>query len=161
MQWRAARNKERRQDRDERHERRPERKHVEHRKCHIRSADLNREKIISEPTLRRCGQHEKHHDRAVHGQQAEVLFRLDLSHQRQNCGRPDQVNAHQQRQKHSDKYRRECQKEILYADDFVIQAENVFPNETLRCVRVNRSRGRHFIVSPPPVRPATYRNPVG
>ena len=141
MQRRSAGHKERRDDHDEADERRPERKHVQDRERHVRRANLNRQKVISEPALRRRRQHEEHHDGAVHRQQAEIRLRLDLAHQRQHRGRPDQVNAHQQRQEHPDKHRRERQEEILNADDFVIEAENVFPDETLRSVRVNRFAG--------------------
>ena len=161
MQRSASRHKKRRDDHHESHKRRPERKHVQDRKRHIRRADLNGQKVISESSLRRRGQHEEHHDGAVHGEQAEIGFRLDLAHQRQHRGRPDQMNAHQQRQEHPHKHCRERQKEILNADNFVIEAENIFPNESLRSVRVSRSRGRHFIVSPPPVPPATCRNLPG
>ena len=49
------------------------------------------------------------------------------------------MDAHQQRQEHADKHRGQRQKVILEADDFVIQAENVFANEAGRGrVRVNR-----------------------
>ena len=97
MQRCASGHKKRRKHDYEGYERCPEREHVQDRKCHVRRADLNGQEVIAESTLRRRGQNEKHHDGAVHGQQAEVCFRLDVAYQRQNCSRPDQVDAHQQR----------------------------------------------------------------
>ena len=169
-QWSVARpavqrsptgHEERRDDNDEADEGRPERQHVQDRERHVGRADLNRQKIISEAALGGGCQHEKHHDGAVHRQQAQIRFGLDLADHGQHVRRPYQVDAHQQREKHSDKHGGECQEEILNADDFVVQTEDVFPDETLRSVRVNRSRGRHFIVSPPPERPATCQNLPG
>ncbi len=82
----------------------------------------------------------------MHGQQAEISLRLDLAHQRQTSRRPHQVNAHQQRKKHPDKHRRERQEEILNADDFVIEAKNIFSNEPLRArVSMSGCRGRHLL----------------
>ena len=98
-------------------------------------------KVVAESALRRRGQHEEHHDGAVHGQQAEISFRLDFADQRQHRRRPDHVNAHQQRQEHADKHRRQRQKVILDPDDLVIEAEDVFANEAGRGrVRVDRVR---------------------
>ena len=59
--------------------RHPERQHVQNGKRHIRRADLNRQKVIAKAALRRRGEHEKHHDRAVHGQQTEIRLRLDVA----------------------------------------------------------------------------------
>ena len=141
VQRRAAGDEERGEHDHERDERGPERKHVQDRERHVLRADLDRQEVIAESALRRRGQHEEHHDGAVHGQQAEVGFRLDLAEQRQIRRRPDHVDAHQQRQEHADKHRRERQKVILQPDDFVIQAENVFANEAGRGrVSVNRVR---------------------
>ena len=145
MQRRSARHKERAENHNEANERRPERKHVQDGERHVGRSNLNRQEVITESALRRGRQHEEHHDGAVHGQQGEICLRLDLADHWQYRRRPDHVDAHQKRQKHPDKHRRERQEEILNADDFVIEAENVFPNETLRSVRVNRSRGRHLL----------------
>ena len=97
MQRRTASYKERCNNRDERDERGPERKHIQDRKRHIWRANLNRQKIISESPLRRRRQHKKHHDGAMHREQAQVSLRLDLPNQRQRNLRPDEVNPHQQR----------------------------------------------------------------
>ena len=79
MQWRSSGYEKRREHDDVREERHPERQHVYHWKGHIGSADLNRQEVIPEAPLGRCGEHEKHHDGAVHGQQAEIRLGFNLS----------------------------------------------------------------------------------
>jgi len=60
-----------------------------------------------------------------------------MRQQRQRGRRPNQMDAHQQRQKHPDEHRGQCQKIILEPDNFVVQAEDPLSNEPLRgCVRV-------------------------
>ena len=147
MQRRSTSHKEGRKDHDEADKGRPEREHIQDRKCHVGRANLDGQKVIPKSALWRGGQHKEHHDRAMHGEQAEVGFRLDLTHQWNRRVRPDHVNAHQQRQEHSYEHCRERQKKVLNANDFVVEAENVFPDEPLRSVRMNRSRGRHYCFS--------------
>ncbi len=146
MQRSAASHEEGGENHDERNECGPERKHVQDWKRHVRRADLNGQKVIAESALRRRGQHEEHHDGAVHGQQAEIGFRLDLAEQRQIRRRPDHVNAHQQRQEHADKHRGQRQKVILKPDDLVIETEDVFANEAGRG-RVGMNRVAVGVVS--------------
>ena len=110
---------------------------------------------------------------AVHGQQAEIGFRLNMTEDRQICRRPNHMDTHQQRQKHADEYRAQRQKVILQPNDFVIEAEDVFTNEAAwGCMGVNRVRvvsvgivsvlGHHdFIVSPPLGLPAICRSLPG
>src|SRR5439155_21110132 len=124
---------------------RPERKHVQDWERHVWRSDLNRQNVVSEAALRRRGQHEEHHDGAVHSQQAEISLRLDLAYQRQAHPRPDHVDAHQQREKHSHKHRREREEEILKPNNFVIEAENVLANETLRGRMSVRVLGNHLL----------------
>src|SRR5260370_38858065 len=62
-----------------------------------------------------------------------MSFRFDVAEQRQMDVRPDQGNAHQQRQKHADEHRGQRQKIILKADDFMIETEDPLANEPLRC----------------------------
>jgi hypothetical protein len=62
------------------------------------------------------------------------------------------MDAHQQRQKHADEHRGQRQEKILKADDFMIEAENPFANEPLRCgvsVRlvVRELPGSHYCFS--------------
>src|SRR5262249_18910898 len=105
------------------------------------------QKVISEPALRRCGQHEEHHDRAVHGEQTEISFGLYLANQRNRSRRPDHVDAHQQRQEHPHKHCRQRQEVVLDPDHLVIKAEHIFTNETLRrAVRVS-FLGHHYCFS--------------
>ena len=101
MQRCAAGNEEGRDHHDEGEQSRPEREHVQDGKRHVRRADLDRQKVIPESALRRRGQHEEHHDGAVHRDQREIGFRLDLAQNRQISRRPDQMDAHQQRQEHA------------------------------------------------------------
>ena len=133
------------------HKSRPERQHVQDGKRHVGRADLNRQKVISETALRRGGEHEEHHDGAVHGEQTEIGFRLDLADERQLRGRPDQVDAHQQGQKHAGEHRDQRQKVVLKADYLVVQAENVFPDKALgggvRVYKVGASHGYCFAAS--------------
>ena len=71
--------------------------------------------------------------------------------------RPDHVDAHQQRQKHADKHRRQRQEVILNPDDFMVEAEDVFANEAVGAAEREPSVREHrvatwaaIIVSPPP-----------
>jgi len=59
---------------------------------------LNRQKIIAEPGLRRRGQHHKHHDRAVHGHQRQILLRRHQAtlEEKPFRGGPSQMQAHQE-----------------------------------------------------------------
>ena len=81
MQGRAARHEEGREDHDEADKGRPERQHVQDRECHVRRADLNGQEIVAETALRRRGQHEEHHDRAVHRHQSQISLGLHLAQQ--------------------------------------------------------------------------------
>ena len=47
-------------------------------------------------------------------------------------GRPRQMQAHQERQGHADEHGEQGQEQILNADHLVIDAEDIFPNETGR-----------------------------
>ncbi len=101
MEWSSTGDEESRDHYHESQEGRPERKHVKDRKSHVRRADLNRQEVIAEAALWRGGEHEEHHDGAVHGYQREIRLRLDIPQQRQCRSGPDQVDAHQQREEHA------------------------------------------------------------
>src|SRR5260370_7900414 len=73
-----------------------------------------------------------------------ISFRFDVAEQRQMEVRPDQVDAHQQRQKHADEHRGQRQKIILQADDFMIETENPLADEPLRCCVSVSFVGREF-----------------
>src|SRR5260370_3759239 len=67
--------------------------------------------------------------------------------------RPDQVNAHQQRQKHADEHRGQRQKIILKADDFMIETEDQLAKKPLRSRAAvtsgaGKSPGSHICSSP-------------
>ncbi len=57
------------------HEGHPERHHVEAGEGHVLGADLNGQDVVAEAGERRGGQHEEHHDRAVHRHQRQVQLR--------------------------------------------------------------------------------------
>ena len=142
-------------------ERRPKRKHVQDGEGHVGRADLYGQEIVAEAALGRGSQHEKHHDRAVHGYQGEIGFGFDLAHQRQDRRRPDEMDPHQQGEKHADENRGEREEIILQPDDLVVETKNPFANEALRGRMLVRFLGNHFIVSPPPELPATCQTRPG
>ena len=69
---RAALHEERRHHHHQRQEGGPERHHVQHRERHVLGADLDGQEVVAETALRHGGQHEEHHDGAVHGHQRKV-----------------------------------------------------------------------------------------
>src|ERR1039457_6271898 len=61
--------------------------------------------------------------------------------------RVDHVESHEQRKTHDDQHRKQGQKVVLDADDLVVQAEDILPDEALRRVmRVDYGR-RHMVVT--------------
>ena len=130
------------QQNDEAHESDPERHHVQERKGHIFRPDLNRQKIVAKATLGRRRQHEENHEGSVHRHQRKVKLaghysarsagRKQRAHDGPMSSRPAQVHAHQHRHDHADDHGAQRQQDILNADHFVIEAEDVFANETLR-----------------------------
>ena len=76
--------------------------------------------------------------------QSQVGFGLDLAEERDRGGGPHQVDPHQQGEEHADEDRGQGEKVVLEADDFVIEAENVFPNETLGGSVFVGFLGNHF-----------------
>src|ERR1017187_5248034 len=106
---------------------------------------------------RNVGQHEEHHDGAVHGHQRQVqLGRHHAARRRRGPEvrepghfglRVDHVEAHQQRQRHPQQYREQPEKVILNSDHFVIQAENVLSDEALRRLVRQMGGGRHDLSS--------------
>src|SRR6266852_3499815 len=72
------------------------------------------------------------------------------------------MDAHQQREKHARKHRRESEEKILEADHLVVEAEDPLADEALRGrvgVRFQGSRtvSCHIIACPPPVPPTIYQ----
>ena len=126
------------------HEGGPEGQHVQHREGHVLRADLDGQEVVAEAALGRRGQHEEDHDGAVHGHQRKIqLRRHDAALRRRGPqgGEPaylgirvDQVIAHEQRQAHADQHRKQGQEVVLDADDLVVQAEDILPDEALRRV---------------------------
>src|ERR1700683_1989704 len=129
--WRAAGNHEGRNNGHEREKSDPERKHVQARESHIRGANLNGQKIIAETALRSRSQDEKNHDGAVHGYERKILFgsHNPAAHEGKVRSGIHQVKTHQERKNNSNAYRGQGEQEILNANDFVIDAKDIFTNE--------------------------------
>ena len=108
----------------------PERQHVQNRKGHVGSANLDGQNVVAKSGLRRRGEHHKDHDRAVHGEQRQILLGRDLAALGEGNlqVRPGQMHAHQERKRHPQEHREQGQAPILYADDLVVQAEDVLAN---------------------------------
>src|SRR6201998_1784937 len=119
----------------------PERHHVETGEGHVFGADLDGKKIVSEGCKGRIGEHEEHHQRAVHGENGQVVLgghdaagSADLREQSQAGDRqirPDQVNAHQPGENHADEHGDQGEPIVLLADHFVVETEDVFADEAL------------------------------
>src|SRR5258708_2848466 len=100
--------------------------------------------------------------RAGRATKRRIQPRLVIAENRHSGARPDQVNAYYKGEKDPADHRRERQKVILKANDFVIEAEDPLSNETLRSfVRVrcvgSKFVSSHVIASPPPLSPTIYR----
>ena len=98
----------------------------------------------------RRSKHEEDHDGGMHGHELQVILgRHDVAGrtvggEEVQAGNgevgPRQMNAHQPGEEHSDQHSDESQTVILLADDFVVEAEDVLPNEAggrmMRCLSV-------------------------
>ena len=138
--------------RDHNHEgdkRNPERHHVEMRKGHVFRSRLNRQEEVAKRRERGRGEDKKDHDRAVHGHQLQVVLGGHHVSRRTGAGKqveardgeiaPAQVDTHEPGKEHPHHGGDQSQRVILLADDFVVQAEDMLPNEAcwgsmLRCV---------------------------
>ncbi len=108
-------------------------------KRHVARADLDGQEVIAEAGERRRGQHEEHHDGAVHGHHGEVELRRhraagearreDLLEHGPLLRGPSQAQAHQHRERHADEHREQRSRKILDSDHLVIHAEDVLPDE--------------------------------
>src|SRR5258706_5177844 len=109
----------------------PEGHHVETRKGHVFGADLDRQEVVAEPGEGRVGQHKENHERAVHGEEREIVFRSDdaarsavLGDQVEPnnlCVRPDEMKAHEPRQNHAREDGNQSEPVILLADHFMVE----------------------------------------
>ena len=135
-------------------ERNPERHHVEVRKGHVFRASLNGQEEVAEGRKGRSSEHKEDHDGSVHGHQLQVIFgrhhvagsacaREQMQARNREIS-PAEVNTHEPGKEHSHDRGDQSQRVILLADHFVVNAEDVLPNEAgrssvLRCV------GRHIV----------------
>jgi len=104
----------------------PKGKQIQHRKRHFSGADFERQEIIAEAGLRRGGEHQENHQRAVqHGDSGVALRRAPESGEKRDLrGWPQEVNAHQQREEHPEKHAAQGKPQIAETDHFVTGVEN-------------------------------------
>ena len=133
----------------------PERHHVEARERHVFRPNLNGQEEIAEGRERRRGEHEEDHDGSVHGHQLQVVFRRhDIAGSAvlgekvqtrygETC--PPQMQAHDPGEHHADEDRHQGQRVILFADYFVVEAENVLSDKALRRCMVLRRMCRNIV----------------
>ncbi len=93
------------------------------------------------------GEHEEHHQRAMHREQREIIFRRDDAarsagfRKQFEAGnsrrRPDKVETHQPGKHHAHANGQETKGVVLLSDHFVIEAKDVLAEESLRrCMNV-------------------------
>ena len=121
------------------------------REGHVFGARLDGQKEIAECGERGGGEHKEDHDRAVHGHQLQVILRRHHVARRAGLGEQvqpgnretaeSQMDAHEPGKDHSDQGGDQGQRVILLADDFVVEAEDVLPNEAGRGSVVYRMCG--------------------
>jgi hypothetical protein len=109
---------------DEGQGREPEAGGVEAGEGHGAGADLGGEDEVAEAGLWRSGEDEEQHDRAVDGDQREVVFGEDGAVKRKGPIGPDQMDAHQQREEGADDDGDEREDEVLDSDGAVIGGED-------------------------------------
>ena len=89
----------------------PKGKQIDYREGHFASANLEGQEIVAEACLRRGGEHEENHQRAVeHGESGVAFRRAAESGKKRNLRRgPDEVHAHEQRENHSENNATQCE----------------------------------------------------
>src|SRR5580700_3018107 len=104
----------------------PKGKQIQRGKRHFSGADFERQEIIAEPGLRRCGEYQENHQRPVkHGYSGVALRRAAESGEKRHLrGWPHEVNAHQQREKHPEKHAAQGKPQIAKTDHLVTGVEN-------------------------------------
>jgi len=97
-------NEKRRGDADDRDDGGPKRKKIERRESHFAGANLERQEVVAEAGLWRGGKNQENHQRAVeHSQGRVALWSVGEPRKKWNLrGGPDQVDAHQEREEHSE-----------------------------------------------------------
>ena len=131
-------------DADKRQGRGPERKKIEGGKSQVARADLERKKIIAKAGLGRGGEDEKDHERAMkHGECGVAAGGIRKGGKEWNVDAgPDEVNAHEERQKHADKHAGESEPEVTEADRLVIGMGNGWGRATVVVVG-NHANGHY------------------
>ena len=122
----------------------PEAECVETREGHAARADLCGEDEVAEAGLRRGGQDEEEHQRAVHGDQGEVLFGQDGAVEREAPVGPDEMDAHQPGEEGSGDDGDRGEDEIVEADVAVVGARRwrgpIDEHALASCARSERAR---------------------
>ena len=83
-------------------------------------ADLCGEDEVAEAGLGGDGEDEEEHERAVDGDEGEVVFGQDGAVEREWPVGPDEVDAHQEREEGADGYGDEREEEVVEADGAVV-----------------------------------------
>ena len=110
----------------------PERDGVHRWQRHAASADLFGQNEVREAAQRRGGEHEEDHQRAVHGDEGEIVFGLDLAEEGKREVGPDEVDSHDEREDGSGGDGDEREQEILDSDDAVVGGEEPGERVALR-----------------------------
>ena len=121
----------------------PEGQHVQHRKGHVVGPDLDWQEVIAESALRSRGQHEEHHDGAVHGKHGQIeLGRHQSALEPHGKNRlqpgpglagPGQPQPHQHGKPQTGENRDQRQEVILDPNDLMVCAEYPFAKKRRRC----------------------------
>src|SRR6266436_989717 len=127
----ARRNQERSRQAQERGNGGPKREKVQRGKSHFARADLQRQEIVSEPGLRRGGEHQENHQRTMEcGESGKTVRRVaETGEKREMQSRPDQVDAHEQRHGHAKENAEEREPKIVQANGLVVGVEDVAGHE--------------------------------
>ena len=101
----------------------PEGDGVESREGHAAGADLLGEDEAGESDLRRDGEHEEDHQRAVHGDEGQIIFRLEKAEEGKWRVGPDAMDAHDEREQSADGDGGEGKQEIEDSEGAVLSGE--------------------------------------
>src|SRR5579859_6953174 len=125
----------------------PKRQKIDGRERHFSSANLQRQEIVAEAGLRRGCKDQKDHQRAVkHGERGVTLRSGAETGKKRNLhGRPDEMDAHQQRKEHSKENAAQGKPEVAQTDHLVTSVEERAGEKTGRWHF--RSRAAAVVVS--------------
>jgi len=120
---------------------------VEARKGHVAGANLGGENEVAEARLWSDGEDEEQHERTVHGDDCEVLFREDGAVERELPVGPCEMHPHGKREQRADDDRQERDEEIAEAYGAVVGEANPPMSQRVRHEWGTRIGGRHGLTS--------------